>query len=110
LVLVNRFIDFYKPDINEESKVLDNLRLFLIEDTFYERIKSVFKKVKEELQSIQKKRKLKFLSQERLAELCGLDRTYISLLERGKRNPAITNLSKVSKGLGCSLSKLVSGL
>jgi len=57
LILVNRFIDFYKPDINEESKVLENLKLFLAEDTFYERIKSVFKKVKEELISIQKKRK-----------------------------------------------------
>lgn len=57
LTLVNRFIDFYRPDINEESKVLENLKLFLAEDTFYERIKSVFKKVKEELISIQKKRK-----------------------------------------------------
>jgi DEAD/DEAH box helicase domain-containing protein len=55
--LVNRFIDFYKPDINEDSKVLENLKSFLSEDTFYERIKSVFKKVKEELISIQKKRK-----------------------------------------------------
>lgn len=57
LTLVNRFIDFYKPDLNNESRVLEELKLFLAEDAFYERIKRVFKKVKEELISIQKKRK-----------------------------------------------------
>jgi DEAD/DEAH box helicase domain-containing protein len=57
LTLVNRFIDFYKPDLNNESRVLEGLKLFLAEDAFYERIKRVFKKVKEELISIQKKRK-----------------------------------------------------
>lgn len=39
------------------------------------------------------------LSQEKLAEFCDLDRTYISLLERGQRQPTITTLFKLSKAL-----------
>ena len=50
------------------------------------------------------------ISQEKLAFKCELDRTYISLLERGKRNPSLINLLKVSKGLNISLSKLVSSM
>jgi transcriptional regulator with XRE-family HTH domain len=46
----------------------------------------VFGKVLSEL------RKNAGLSQEKLAELAGLDRTYISLLERGLRQPTITTL------------------
>ena len=57
LELVNRFINFYKPDIREESKVLDNLKIFLLEETFYNRLKSVFNKLKLELNNIYQKRK-----------------------------------------------------
>lgn len=46
------------------------------------------------------------LSQEKLAERCGFDRTYISMLERGKRNPSLLNLLKLAKGLRTSVSKL----
>ncbi len=46
-------------------------------------------------------------SQEKFAEKCGFDRTYISLLERGKRNPSYTNLLKVAKGLEISISDLL---
>lgn len=46
------------------------------------------------------------LSQEKLAEQCGFDRTYISMLERGKRNPSLLNLLKLAKGLKTSVSKL----
>lgn len=46
------------------------------------------------------------LSQERLAERCGFDRTYISMLERGKRNPSLLNLMKLAKGLQTSVSAL----
>ena len=41
----------------------------------------------------------KSLSQEELAHLCGLDRTYISLMERGKRKPTINTLFSLAKGL-----------
>lgn len=47
------------------------------------------------------------LSQEKFAEKCGFDRTYISLIERGKRNPSYTNLLKVAEGLEISLSDLL---
>ena len=46
------------------------------------------------------------LSQEALAFKCEVDRTYISLLERGKGNPSLLNLLKISNGLEISLSKL----
>lgn len=46
------------------------------------------------------------LSQEELAFKCSFDRTYISLLERGKRNPSYKNLLKLSQGLEMSLSQL----
>jgi len=46
------------------------------------------------------------LSQEALAERCDFDRTYISLIERGQRNPSFTNLIRLAKGLGLSVSDL----
>jgi len=52
----------------------------------------------------------KGLSQEELAYLSSFDRTYISLLERAKRNPSFYNLLKLSKGLNIPLSDLLKGL
>ncbi len=45
----------------------------------------------------------KNLSQEKFAELCELDRTYITSLENGKRNISIVNLEKICNALGISL-------
>jgi transcriptional regulator with XRE-family HTH domain len=39
------------------------------------------------------------LSQESLAEVCDLDRTYISGIERGSRNPSLTNILKIAAAL-----------
>lgn len=47
------------------------------------------------------------LSQEELATLSDLDRTYISSIERGKRNVSLINLARLSDSLGISLSDLV---
>ncbi len=47
------------------------------------------------------------LSQEKLAEYCDLDRTYISLLERGLRQPSISTLFKLSDALSIKPSELV---
>ena len=55
-----------------------------------------------------KKTRLKLqLSQEQLALKCDFDRTYISMLERGKRNPSYLNLLKLVKGLEISISQLL---
>ncbi len=50
------------------------------------------------------------LSQEALAERCDFDRTYISLIERGQRNPSLTNLIRLAEGLKVSTSNLIKGL
>lgn len=47
------------------------------------------------------------ISQEKLAEYCDLDRTYISLLERGLRQPTITTIFKLAKALKISPSALI---
>ncbi len=47
------------------------------------------------------------ISQERLALEAGLDRTYLSGIERGERNPSLANLFKVADALGVRLSELV---
>lgn len=52
-------------------------------------------------------RKEQSISQEQLAELCEFDRTYISMLERGKRNPSLLNLQKLCVGLRVNLSRLL---
>ncbi|MDY7220679.1 helix-turn-helix domain-containing protein [Halalkalibacterium halodurans] len=52
-------------------------------------------------------RKQKGLSQEQLALLSGLDRSYISLIERGKRQPTLNTIFQISKALEVSPSKLV---
>ncbi|MCT7646682.1 helix-turn-helix domain-containing protein [Aliarcobacter butzleri] len=47
------------------------------------------------------------LSQEALADKCSLDRTYISLVERSKRNPSYLTLIKISEGLEIDIKKLL---
>lgn len=49
----------------------------------------------------------KGLSQERLSELAGLHRTYLSSLERGERNPTLITLLKISKALKITLPELI---
>ena len=46
------------------------------------------------------------LSQERLALEAGLDRTYVSGIERGERNPSLGNLFKLVDALGSNVSEL----
>ena len=45
------------------------------------------------------------LSQEKLANNCELDRTYIASVENGKRNISIVNLEKIANALNVSLEK-----
>jgi len=46
-------------------------------------------------------------SQEQLAELCGIDRTYMSNIERGKRQPAIKTLRRIAIALNTKISALL---
>lgn len=45
------------------------------------------------------------ISQEELADLAGLDRTYITSVECGKRNISIVNIEKLAKALKVSLAE-----
>jgi transcriptional regulator with XRE-family HTH domain len=47
------------------------------------------------------------LSQEALAERAGLHRTYVGLLERGKRNPTLDVAHQLGAALGVTLTALV---
>lgn len=46
------------------------------------------------------------LSQEKLAELTGLHRTYISEVERGERNVSLVNIYRIAHGLNKNVSEL----
>ncbi|HAX76460.1 MAG TPA: transcriptional regulator [Cyanobacteria bacterium UBA11372] len=52
-------------------------------------------------------RKLRNLSQDELAELCELHRTYIGSVERGERNITLINANKIANALSVSLAELV---
>lgn len=53
-------------------------------------------------------RKAQSLSQEKLGELAGLDRTYISQAEAGRRNVTIVTIGKLASALGVDPAELVS--
>lgn len=55
--------------------------------------------------TIKKLRLEKKLTQDDLAYLSGLDKTYISLIERGKRNPTVLSLYAICRSLEISLSE-----
>ena len=52
-------------------------------------------------------RKERGWSQEALAAEAGLDRTYISGIERKVKNPTVTVVERVAKALNCSLGDLL---
>lgn len=61
-------------------------------------------------QRLREKRGELGLSQEAFADRCGLDRTYISGIERGKRNVSLLNIEAIAKALGLSISELTQEL
>lgn len=61
-------------------------------------------------QNIRKLREDKDLTQRALAQIAGLDRTYISDMERGVRNFSIQSFARIARALEVTLSKLCSGV
>ncbi|GFR09062.1 type-2 restriction enzyme PvuII [Trichonephila clavata] len=58
-------------------------------------------------QKIRKIRNIKGLSQETLADLCELHRTYIGSVERGERNISIDNVERIADALGVEPTALL---
>lgn len=52
-------------------------------------------------------RQRKGLSQEELADQCGLHRTYIGGIERGERNVGLLNIFLIAAALNLSVSELL---
>ena len=52
-------------------------------------------------------RQRKNISQEKLAEICKLHRTYVGSVERGERNVTLSTLEAFSTALGISVLELL---
>ena len=46
------------------------------------------------------------ISQEKLAELAGLHRTYIGMIERAEKNITLTNIAKLARALALPINQL----
>jgi transcriptional regulator with XRE-family HTH domain len=59
---------------------------------------------------IRKERKKKGLSQEQLAYIADVDRSYIGGIERGERNVSFLTLVKIASCLGCDIARFTKGI
>lgn len=57
--------------------------------------------------AVRRRRVMAGLSQERLAELAGVERAYVSALERGRRNPTLLTQQRIAAALGLTLGELI---
>jgi transcriptional regulator with XRE-family HTH domain len=57
--------------------------------------------------AVRRLRQKRGLSQEAFADRCEVHRTFVSLLERGERLPALDSLEKLARGLGMHADELV---
>lgn len=57
--------------------------------------------------SIRLQRKAQGLSQEKLAELAGLHRTYIGMIERAEKNITLINIEKIALALKVEIKDLL---
>lgn len=55
-------------------------------------------------------RREKKMSQLDLSLECGVNKNYISDLEKGRRNPSVEVLERIANGLGVDLSTLFKGI
>jgi transcriptional regulator with XRE-family HTH domain len=61
-------------------------------------------------ENIKKRREEKGISQEELANIAEFDRTYISLIERGKRNLSLLNICRFAKALDAKPFELIKNI
>ena len=57
-------------------------------------------------QRVQELRKERNLSQEQLADLAGVHRTYIGMIERAEKNITLCNIERIAKALKLSIKDL----
>jgi transcriptional regulator with XRE-family HTH domain len=57
--------------------------------------------------ALKRLRKERNLSQEKLADLSGLDRSYISILERNLKLPSLYTILALASGLGIKASEFI---
>jgi transcriptional regulator with XRE-family HTH domain len=55
-------------------------------------------------------RREQYLSQTELSVRCGMDRTYISGIETGKRNPSVLSLKKIASALEVPVASLLTDI
>lgn len=60
--------------------------------------------------NVRARREARELSQEKLAELADLDRTYISSVERGARNISLLSSIRIAKALRTTVATLCEGV
>lgn len=58
-------------------------------------------------QRLRQIRQIKMLSQEELADLAGLHRTYVGSVERSERNISIDNMERLAKALEIDITELL---
>lgn len=61
-------------------------------------------------ENLRRQRRSVGLSQEALARTAQLHRTEISLLERGEREPRLSTIARLARGLGVPASSLLDGI
>jgi len=58
-------------------------------------------------QRLRQIRQIKGLSQEELADMAGLHRTYVGSVERSERNVSIDNMERLAKALEIDITELL---
>ena len=101
LLIVCRHIVINSKKLSRMSDtVLNSKKLSCMSDTVLKRLGARLRHL----------RQAQGISQEGLADLAGLHRTYIGGVERGERNISLINLLALGEALGISLSTLVDGV
>lgn len=61
-------------------------------------------------ETVRRLRESEGISQEELADRCGLHRTYVGSVERGERNVSLANIVRLAKALKILPAALLEGL